>query len=364
MRILRILPIVLLAAGAATFARADEICPPSDVLASVDMKLGDDGRIYVPVKLNQVHKSMLLDTGGYFSVVSQEAVDQLKLPTRHVRFELIDVSGHTTNLVTHTTFGLGNLYADSVDFYVSPSGGGFADDIEDAAGILAPNLLRSYDVEIDFAKMQISLHSQDHCDGKAVSWPANTVSEVPMTLDSSSHIQIPVNLDGQDLTAIFDTGATYTVLNLALAQSNFGLKVGDADTPEFGRLLRSPESKTYFHRFKSLSMEGMEGTKIANPTVHLIPDLMRNRMMDQNDSLKGGSRLPAVTAKPGFGDLIIGMNVIRQWHVYIAYREQKLYLAPSPVVISLTPVKTDDQPAAVQGQPTAMAHGAAGKQPH
>jgi hypothetical protein len=58
------------------------------------------------------------------------------------------------------------------------------------------------------------------------------------------------------------------------------------------------------------------------------------------------------------------MNVIRQWHVYIAYREQKLYLAPSPVVISLAPSKTDDQPAAVQGQPTSMAHGAAGKQPH
>jgi hypothetical protein len=156
----------------------------------------------------------------------------------------------------------------------------------------------------------------------------------------------------------------HTVLNLELAQSNFRLKPGDADTPELGRLLRSPTTKTYFHRFKSLRMEGMEGAGIANPTVRLIPDLMRNRMMDQNDSLKGGSRLPATTAQPGLGDLIIGMNVIRQWHVYIAYKEQKLYLAPSPVVISMEPTKSDDLPAAVQGQPRAMTHGAAGKQPH
>jgi predicted aspartyl protease len=361
MRALKVLSVLLFVAGVAMSARADEICPPAQVFTTVDMQIGNDGRIYVPVKLNQIHKSMMVDTGGFFSVVTTEVSDQLKLPTRHTRFEIIGVAGDTTNIAAHTTFALGNLYANSVDFMVAPDAGGYADDILDVAGILAPNLLHSYDVEFDFANMKFSLLSQDHCDGKAVPWPANTVSAVPMKLDSSDHIQVPVKLDGQDLTAILDTGAIHTVLNLELAQSNFGLKLGDADTPEVGRLLRSPESKTYFHRFKSLSMEGVA---IANPTVRLIPDLMRNKMMDQNDSLKGGSRLPAVTAKPGFGDLILGMNVLQQWHIYIAYKEQMIYLAPSPVVISMEPTKTDDQPAAVQGQPRSMTHGAAGKQPH
>lgn len=361
MRPFKVLSALLLAAGAVTTARADDICPPAEVFTTVDMQLGDDGRIYVPVKINQIHKSMMIDTGGFFSVVTTEVANELKLPTRHTRFEIIGVAGDTTNVAAHTTFALGNLYTNSVDFMVSPDAGGYADDISDVAGILAPNLLHSYDVEIDFAKMKLTLLSQDHCDGKAVPWPANTVSAVPMKLDSSNHIQIPVNLDGEDLTAMLDTGAIHTVLNLELAQSKYGLKLGDPDTPEVGRLLRSPESKTYFHRFKSLSMEGVE---IANPTVRLIPDLMRNKMMDQNDSLKGGSRLPAVTAKPGFGDLILGMNVLRQWHIYIAYKEQIVYLAPSPVVISMEPTKTDDQPAAVQGQRRSMTRGAAGKDPH
>ena len=53
----------------------------------------------------------------------------------------------------------------------------------------------------------------------------STVSAVPMKLDASNHIQIPVKLDGQDLTAMLDTGAIHTVLNLELAQSNFATAV-------------------------------------------------------------------------------------------------------------------------------------------
>ncbi len=362
MRALKLLSVLLFAGCAGTTAHAEAICPPAAAISTVDMKLGDDGRIYVPVKINQIHKWMMVDTGGYFSVVTTETANQLKLPTRHTRFEIVGVSGDTTSVAANTSFGLGNLYSNSVDFMMAPDAGGFADDVGEVAGILAPNLLRSYDVEIDFANMKFSLYSQDHCDGKAVPWPANTVSILPMKLDSSNHITLPVNLDGRDLTAIFDTGAIHTVLDLDLAQSGYGLKPGDADTPEVGRLLRSPDTKTYFHRFSSLSMDGIV---IANPTVRLIPDLMRNKMGEQNDSMKGGSRLPPPTAaKAGFGDLILGMSVLRQWHMYIAYKEQAIYLSPSPVVISMEPTKDDDQPAAVQGQQRPRVQGAAGKQPH
>lgn len=347
MRTFKFLSVLLLAAGAVSVVHADEICPPAQLVTSVDMRLGNDGRIYVPVKINHTSRWMMVDTGGYFSVLNTDVADQLKLPKRHTRFEIIGVAGDTTNIATRAVFELGALRADPADFMVAPDAGGFADDIESVAGILAPNLLRQFDVEIDFATMKFSLYSQDHCDGKAVPWPANTVSAVPMKLDASDHIEIPVQLDGKDMTAMLDTGAIHTVLNLERAQGDFGLKLGDEETPEVGRLLRSPESKTYFHRFKSLSMSN---TAIANPTVRIIPDLMRNKMADPTYSLNGGSRIPAPAVKPGFGDLILGMNVLRQWHIYIAYKEEMVYLAPSPVVISMEPTKTDDQPAAVKGQ--------------
>lgn len=357
----KFLNVLLFLAGAGSVTHADDACPPSAVLTSVDMRVAGDGRIYLPVKIGETSKSMLVDTGGVFSEVTQQLADELKLPTRRTRLVLVGVSGDTIDMATRAAFTLGNLHADATDFMIIPDAEGFADEVSDAAGILAPNLMTSYDVEIDFAAMKFSLHSQQHCDGKAVRWTPQTVTVVAIRLDPGGHIQLPVELDGQKLTATLDTGATSSVLNLELAKYSFGLTLGDADTPEFGRLLRSPSSKTYAHRFHSLALEGLV---VANPTLHLIPDLVRNKMRNPGDSLKGGSRLPDSNQTQGFGDLILGMNILRQWHIYIAYKEQKLYLAPAPIAVSLDSTRTVDQPAVSLPQPAAMPPKPAGLEPH
>jgi predicted aspartyl protease len=318
-------------------------------MTSIDMKVADDGRIYVPVKLNDAKKSMLLDTGGFWSELTKQTADELRLPTRHIRYELVGVGGDTTSVTTRASFLLGNLRADATDFMVIPDATGFATDISDVAGLLAPNLFHSYDLDIDFSAMKLSLYSQQHCDGKAVRWPGG-MAVLPMQLDSSDHIQIPVQLDGQSLTAILDTGATRSVLDVELAKNAFGLTAGDADTPEVGRLMRSPQSKTYAHHFKSLELGGIA---VADPEVRLIPDLMRNKLKDPRAGIEGGSRLSASIEKPGFGNMILGMNVIRQWHIYIAYKEQKLYLTRSPVMVSVDSTSATDQTAAIRGQPIA-----------
>src|SRR5882724_4708077 len=127
MRAFKILIALLFAADIVTNARADDICPSAEVFTTVDMQIGGDGGIYVPVKINQIHKSMMVDTGGFFSVVTTEAANQLKLSTRHTRFEIVGVAGDTTNVAANTTFPLGNLYANSVEFMVAPDAGGYAD---------------------------------------------------------------------------------------------------------------------------------------------------------------------------------------------------------------------------------------------
>jgi predicted aspartyl protease len=343
----RILITVLFAVATVGAARAED-CPPAQLVTSVDMKIADDGRIYVPVRLNDAKKSMLVDTGGFFSEVTRQAADELRLPTRHIRLELIGVGGDTTNMATRASFLLGNLRADATDFMVIPDANGFATDVPDVAGLLAPNLFHSYDLDIDFSTMKLSLYSQQHCEGKAVRWPG-AMAVMPMRIDASDHIQIPVQLDGQNLTAILDTGATRSVLDVELAGSMFGLTPGDAQSPEVGRMMRSPQSKTYAHRFKSLALGGIA---VADPEVRLIPDLMRHKLKDSRDNIEGGSRLSASIEKPGFGDMILGMNVIRQWHVYISYKEQKLYLTRSPVIVSDGNASETDQTAAVRAQQT------------
>jgi len=308
-------------------ARAETACPPLTLVTSVDMHIGDDGRIYVPTKIGGTPKSMLVDTGGFFSEMTQSTVDEMKLDTHHVGLQLIGVAGDTTNVVARAPFVIGNLRADNMDFMVMARGHEFAPDVTDAAGLLAPNLLSSYDVDFDFAGHKFNLLSQNHCAGKVVYWPADTVAVVPFAINSDGHIIVPVTVDGHTFSAMLDTGATNTVFNLEIAKSAFSLVPGNSDTPVRGRLVSSAgPTSTYTHRFGTLSLEGIA---VANPSIELMPDLMRNRRMDPRDSLEGGTRLADPTRAVGDGDMILGMDILHNLHVYIAYKEKKLYITPA-----------------------------------
>jgi len=317
---------ILIFAALSGTAQADTACPPLTLIASVDMHIGDDGRVYVPAKISGTPKSMLVDTGGFFSEITQSTVAELKLDTHHVGLQLIGVAGDTTNVVARAPFAIGNLRADNMDFMVMGTVHDFAEDVTDAAGILAPNLLSSYDVDLDFGGRKFNLLSQSHCEGKVVYWPADAVAVVPFAINSDGHIIVPVTVDGHRFSAVLDTGATNTVFNLEIAKFAFSLVPGSSDTPVRGKLIGSSgPTNTYSHRFGALSLEGIA---VANPEIELLPDLMRNKRMDPKDSLEHGTRLSDPSHAVGSGDMILGMDILHHLHVYIAYKEKKLYITP------------------------------------
>jgi predicted aspartyl protease len=303
---------LLLALGAATAAAGD--CKPLNLVTSVAMRIGRDGRIYTPVKIGGAPKSMLVDTGGFFVEITPDTVGEMNLDTRHTALAIIGVAGDTTSLVAN---------ASSMDFLIMPDNQLLSDDVSDAAGIIAPSFMRNYDVELDFAGRRLNLLSQDHCAGKVVYWPADKVAIVPIRLNSDGHIEFQVQLDSKTLTAILDTGATNSVLNLEVAQDVFGIRGGDAHTPETGHLTGANPAKTYIHRFKTLSLEGIA---VNNPTLDLIPDIIRTKMRDPRDTLSEDTRLRDPARKTTLDDMILGMDILRRLHVYIAYREKKLYI--------------------------------------
>jgi predicted aspartyl protease len=307
------------------------------------MQIGADGRIYVPAKINDQPKSMLVDTGGFFTEITQTAADELKLGARHTRLELIGVTGDTTRRAVRADFRLGSLHADSMDFMLMPEAHPFAPDVPDAAGLLAPNLLRAYDVDLDFGDGKLSLISQKHCDGKVVYWPAEAVAVVPFRLNSSGHIMLPVELDGHRLTAQLDTGSTISLLNMNVAQSTFGLSPGSLDTPARGTL---GPTRTYTHKFKSLALEGIA---VSNPSMALIPDLIRTKMLNPRDSMEGDTRIGNPDTESGLAAMILGMDVLHRLHVYIAYKEEKLYFTPATASPKTAAVPASATPAAAAG---------------
>ncbi|HEY5049085.1 MAG TPA: hypothetical protein VII49_13805, partial [Rhizomicrobium sp.] len=107
------------------------------------------------------------------------------------------------------------------------------------------------------------------------------------------------------------------------AENDFALKPGSPDTPAAGLLQGTTGTPIYRHRFRSLSLQGIV---VHNLTVAVIPDLTPNATFGGRGS---GTRLAANDEAQGFPDVTLGVDVLKYLHLYIAYKEQMLYVTPA-----------------------------------
>ena len=315
-----------LALGLFTYDPATAECTkPLTLVTSVDMApIKDNRAVVVPVTLGGKPKLLLVDTGGAVTEMTPQAADELALTRARTGMQLFDVAGHMSNQFVHTSLGLGVLTARDMVFMVSPGNDPISDDA-DVAGILGPDIMQHYDVDIDFGTGKFNLLSQDHCEGKVLYWKADAVAVVPMRLMDSGHIQLQVILDGQPVTAMLDTGAYNTTLTTLVAEGTFGLKPGSAEMPQTGQLPDRPVALTYHHVFKSL---GFEGIAVNNPDIDIIPDFLK-QVATENATPDTGSHLVTPKSNETAQAMLLGMDVLRHFHFYIAYKENKVYITPA-----------------------------------
>ena len=295
------------------------------LLASLDLKLaGDVSMPLVPVSLSGQSKYLLLDTGSAFNMIAPKTADELSLKRKKGYFEVFDVSNDSSSEYVTSSFAVGHVTSDHINFVVEPPSMTVGDfDID--SGLLGYDILSHFDVDIDFGTGKLNLISPDHCDGKVVYWPASAVAVVPMTLHDLGHIEVPVNLDGQTQYAVLDTGASYTTLTILAAENGYNLKLGDSETPSRGNLQGHESQSTYQHTFKTLELEGIA---INNPQVVIIPD-PTHHLRAASAQPEIGSHLTKATNDETRITMLLGMNVLRHLHIYIAYKERKLYITPA-----------------------------------
>lgn len=302
-------------------AQADD-CKPLTLITTLDMvPVKDNAAVIVKAKIDSSDVRMLLDTGGFFSLITDKTATVLGLDTRQTALQMVGVTGGMGNVAAHAkSFWLGRLHATNIDFMVEKD-----EDLEKSKidGVVAPNLLTNYDVELDFAAHNVNLLSADHCEGKVIYWPASAIAVVPIRLTKSGHIFAKVKLDGTDVDALIDTGTSKTSISLPVAESIFGLKLGSPDTPDVGALSGAPNARVYSHRFKTLDLGGIA---VGNPLIKIIPDLMKNNL---EHAPRLGSRISDEDEPDRLSDMIIGLDVLSRLHLYIAYTEGRLYVTPS-----------------------------------
>jgi predicted aspartyl protease len=300
-------------------ALADQ-CPPLAIVGQTDLVAsGSEREYYVPMEIAGVRKLMLLDSGSAQTLITPQTATELGLKLRRSHVRLYSVTGSYSETMTTASIAIGALKGGNFNFQIAPANMFESDPA--VAGILGADILSQFDISLDFPKRKLDIISQNHCDGLVVYWPERPVAIVAFERLRSGHIVLPVSLDGKTIKAILDTGASGSTLKRTVAENEFGLKPGSADAPAAGELNGEKGSTVWRHRFKTLSFEGVT---VANPDFVIIPE----RTAGHFDDKELGSLVsrPNEQAEP---DILLGMNVLRHLHVYIAYKEKKLYLTPA-----------------------------------
>jgi predicted aspartyl protease len=314
---------VLLALLPATAADAAD-CGALKIVDRIQMVRTTSGadEDFILVQINGQPQKFLFDTGGERTQISRAAATALNLPIQQTRMGILDVTGKVSyDGATAQTFQLGRMRGKDVGLPVNPGLQGAPFD-----GLVALEVLRASDIDVDFGTDTMNMFSTDHCDGAVVYWKAPAVAVVPIVWHGY-HMRVPVTLDGKEVQADIDTGASDTVLFADRAKGFYNLTLGDADTPEVGKLNGDADLKTYGHVFKSAAFGSVA---VNNPHVEIIPRAVGR---DLSKIGLGGSRVRTERDLIDEPDLIIGMNVLRKLHVYIAMKENKMYItdASAPV---------------------------------
>ena len=280
---------VLMACGAA--GAGSETCKLGRYV-SLPITIDDAGGVTVPIKVEDQEQNMLIDTGGVFSMLADAAAARLKLrPQALWGISLKMFGGKTLDhyVVTHSMEIAGAKVRDR-EFVLLPSD--FLPPGVD--GILGPDILQVFDVDFDFAAGKVALFSQDHCEGKVVYWTHDVFAQIPFKMDEGRHIKIDLQLDGQEVPAILDTGSSRSLMSLDTAVDLFKIDPA-ALNKNNGR-----------YPFKMLTLQGVS---VNNPDIILVPD--------DKSKIMGGYQQPK---------LILSMGILRQLHLYIAYKEHNIYV--------------------------------------
>jgi predicted aspartyl protease len=263
--------------------------------ASLDIGTENPDRVIVPVTLNDHQVPLAIDTGSPTSMLSNKEANALSLDRQMLGFgtEIRMINGariHESAIVP--SFEIGGMKGRNFRLAVLPDH--FLE--PPAVGLLGADIVRNYDVDLDFAQNKVNLFARRHCPGQVVYWTRGPYATLPFHFDEGHHIEVPVKLDGVSLVALVDTGAPPAVsMSLERARHEFGWH---DDQPGLHRVggKRSP----YTFPFGVLTLGG---ASVHQPTV-----VLRER-------------------GDGFGpDLLVGLAALKAFHVYISYEDQAIYL--------------------------------------
>lgn len=285
--------------------------------------MGDvENHIVVPVTIGGKEFHFMIDTGGVYSSIDEDAVAALGLRIRPLDRRYFELYNATGQVAAHYAdvedFAIGPIHLDRFNMIITDHKPGEKSVVD---GVLAPDLLSKFEMDFDFASHKLNLFSQDHCPGKVVYWSPSSFAEADFKY-SFSHITFAMTLDGHDVEAILDTGSTRTFISENFSRRVMGV---DEKTPGVERAPVDDDKELipFGYRFKSLSAGGLA---INNPLIYILADRVKAAFRKNHNDKQDYD--PIYGTNITVPDVILGYDVLSRLHLFISYKEQKLYFTP------------------------------------
>jgi hypothetical protein len=331
-------------------------CPTLQLLNVVPLEVKND-RLTLPADLNGTTRSFQFDTAAMTEQMTEAAAQRLGLhpvtpasapritgnfneafariggpgtgrPTQFqplaggspmvAEAEIYDARGISYNgIATVADFIMKTMENKGVEFHITPF------PPPDVDGVLSLGMFERFDIDLNFGARRFNLFSKDHCAGEILYWRAPGVTALPF-LTKDNRIVTRVMLEGKELTAVIDTGSPVSVLRFDAAARLFGISPDDAGLTLVSDRQANSRQNLYAHDFKTLSF----GTvALGNPHILLTRNNILVQGADPNPQTGSLLRNANIGSQP---DMIIGMDMLKLLHLYIAMRERVLYVTQGP----------------------------------
>lgn len=294
--------LVFAAAAAALVAPAlaEEDCR-LQIATSLPLDFESAARPVVPAAINGQPIRLLVDTGSPGMALQEAKAKALGLDYEVAkRWEKGRIFGGTglNRYTTVNDFTLGKLKAGGISFMLIPD----ERQIPGADGLLGATILDYYDVDLDFANAKMNLFAPHRCPGRVVYWTQDesVIAKIPLDKESGGHIRMEVEINGQTIKATVDTGASHSVMDAETFMPKFGLSPSSPGMQEYH--VPDDPNPRYHYVFKEMHLNGVT---VKNARVTFI---------SQNYS------------RARDYDMLLGMDVLRELHLFIAYKERMFYV--------------------------------------
>lgn len=293
---------MLLALSASTVGGAERCKLVSSLPVPVTMM---GWRPTISAELDGHKTRLLVDTGAFFDALSPAEATEFDLPLHSAPPGLYVTGGMGDlypRIATVKSLRLGPLsFPHSATFLV------LADDLGGGiSGVLGQNLYQVLDVEFDFANGVMRFVRATHCGQQPLAYWANATGQSVSVLDleerdpANAHLLGTVRVNGHTVNAIFDTGATTSVLSLEAAVL-VGVPPGSA----------------------GLTAVGTSGKLWSAPIAEI--DIGDNEKIEHTHILVEDHDFYFGQGKWPYAWMIIGADFFLSHRVYLATSQSKLY---------------------------------------